>query len=643
MKKNIIIWILLFAGNIAIGWGADSNGSKMKLPQEILSMKHDSLRLQKLDSLINQTVSDLEEHSFYINEFLQEAKLQNNKRDIAKAYLLHVFSSFNKQDVEKVIQWTNKLEPLARKEKFYDFLFSAQQCVIEMLILKQDFELAEELSEKMLAETKKLNHVEGIIAAYKCIAGVYRSTYRFKESAQTLETAYALSPKMDNPESKLEIITYLVAIYKQMKDQPNWLKYLHIKEKEIKNLIKKHPSTKDFYKGDLMLTYISYLGYCIESNQKERATHYKQLVEEYKCDQYTVYTYNYNRAMADYYQFTKQWDKALEYRTRHAEILKPMSYQDYPYVLSSIAEILLQMGQEKAALETAKEVLRIKDTVQVSIFNKQIKQIRSNYDSGQNALVQARIHRYFQYSVLGIVLILIIILSFFAYKYNDIKKNLTQSEKKIRQIAEEVQRATRTKERFLSNMSYAIRTPLNEVVNNSLLLASKQHIKKEERAKVAQTILDTSSDLMTLVEEILDLTRLESGKMKFTVSKIDVNTLIRDAIRNQDSANIKLVTSIPESQQLWVDVDGTRLLQVLNSLLSATENGKRINLKLEPANHHAVSIQIFHTVFASSNPTQDIIIRNEINRMIIEHFEGIYEIIPEAVCFTLKMPQTTLL
>lgn len=641
MKKNIIIWILLFTGNIAIGWGADSNDSKMQLPQEIVSMKHDSLRLQKLDSLINQTVTNLEKRSFYINEFLKEAEQQNNKRNIAKAYLLHIYLSFNKQDAEMVNQWEKKLEPLARKEKFYDFLFSAQQCVIEMLILRQNFELAEKQSENMLAETKKLDHVEGIIAAYKCLAGVYRSTYRFEESAQTLETAYALSPKMNNPKSKLEIITYLVAIYKQMKDQSNWLKYLNIKEKEIKSLIKKYPSTKDFYKGDLMLTYISYLGYCIESNQKERAAHYKQLVEKYKCEQYTVYRYNYYRVMADYYQFTKQWDQALEYRTKHAEILKPISYRDYPYALSSIAEIQFQMGQEKAALETAKEVLRIKDTVQVSIFSKQIEQIRSNYDSGQNALEQARIHRYFQYSVLGIVFILIIILSFFAYKYNDIKRRLTKSEKKIRQIAEEVQRATCTKERFLSNMSYAIRTPLNEVVNNSLLLASKQHIEEKERAKVAQTILDTSADLMNLVEEILDLTRLESGKMKFTVSKIDVNTLVRDAIGNHSSANIKLVTSIPEYQKLWIDIDGTRLMQVLNSLLSGTVDGKRINLKLELTDNHAVSIQIFHTVFAYSNPTQDIIIRNEINRMIIEHFKGIYEIVPEAICFTLKMPQTT--
>lgn len=641
MKKNIIIWILLFTGSIAMGWGADNNDGKIKLPQEIQSMKHDSLRLQKLDNLINQTVTNLDERLFYINEFLQEAELQNNKRSIAKAYLLHIYFSFNKQDGEMVNQWADKLEPLARKEKYYDLLFSARQCVIETLILRQDLELAEQKSEEMLAETQTLNHVEGMIAAYKCLAGAYRATYRFEQSAKILETAYALSPKMNNSKSKLEIITYLIAIYKYMKDQPNWLKYLHIKEKTIKDLIRKDPHTKEFYKGDLMQTYISYLGYCIESNQKEQAAHYKQLVEEYKSDQYPVYRYHYNRVMADYYQFTEQWDKALEYRILHAEILKSMSYREYAYVLSNISDLLFLMGREKEALEKAKEVLKIKDSVQVSIFSKQIEQIRSNYDFSQNALEQARVLRYFQYSVLGIVLILIIILSFFAYTYNDIKRNLTKSEKKIRQIADDVHKATRTKERFLSNMSYAIRTPLNEVVSNSLLLASKKQIEGEERAKVAQTILSTSADLMKLVEEILDLSRLESGKMKFNVDKINVNTLVRNAIGTDISSNINLVTSIPEAQELWINIDGNRLMQILSSLLSGTEEGKIIDLELKLIDDNVLSIQVFHTVFASPDPTQDIIIRNEINRMIIEYFGGHYKIVPEAICFTLKMEHPT--
>lgn len=635
MKKYIIIWCLLLVSAV-ISCAAIEKDSIRKLPQEILSMKHDSLRLNKIIELTTQTVNEPEEYSFYLGELLREAEVQKNQREIAKTYLLHLYLSYNQRDEDKVNQWMSKLEPLARKEGYYDLLFDAQQCIIDILIIKQEYELVEQMSEKMLAEAQKINQIDAIVAAYKCLASVYRSTYRYEKSAEMLEKAFKLSPKMTNQQSKLEVMTYLIAIYRHTKDYPKWLKYLKIKENEIKDQIKKDPSLEDYYKGNLMLTYLSYLSYYIEVNQKEKAEYYKSMVEKYRCDEFPVYQYNYAKGLVTYYQFTKEWDKALGSMNELCEIIKPLSFRDYPYILSSKADMLYQMGLEKEASDTIKKVLQTKDALRVSIFNKQIEQIKANYNTNQELLEQARIQRYFRYSVLGIVIILIVILSYSAYKYNQIKKNLTQSDKKIRQVAEEVQKATRAKERFLSNMSYAIRTPLNEVVNRSLLLTSKQQISEEERAEVAQTILGTSADLMKLVEEILDLSRLESGRMKFNVSEVDVNALLRDAIGSFATSDAEFVSSFPESESLWTQIDGTRLMQVCSSLLSDTEKGKKIRVELKKEPGDLLSVRISHTTFASLQPTQDIIIRNEINRMIIEHFEGSYEIISGAVRFTLK-------
>lgn len=635
MKKSIIIWCLLLVSAV-ISCAAIEKDSIRKLPQEILSMKHDSLRLNKMIELANQTVNNPKEYSFYLGELLREAEVQKNQREIAKTYLLHLYLSYNQRDEDKVNQWMSKLEPLARKEGFYDLLFDAQQCIVDILILKQEYELAEQMSQKMLAEAQKINQTDAIVAAYKCLASAYRSTYRYEKSAEMLEKAFKLSPQMTNQQSKLEMMTYLIAIYRHMKDYPKWLKYLKIKENEIKGLIKEDPSLEGFYKGNLMLTYLSYLAYYIEVNQKEKAEYYKLMVEKYRCDEYAIYQYNYAKGLVTYYQFTEEWDKALDSMNQLCEIIKPLSFRDYPYILSSKADMLYQMGREKEASDTIKKVLRTKDTLRVTIFSKQIEQIKANYNTNQELLEQARMQRYFQYFVLGIVFILIVTLSYSAYKYNQIKKNLIQSDKKIRQVAEEVQKATRAKERFLSNMSYAIRTPLNEVVNHSLLLASKQQISEDERTEVAQNILGTSADLMKLVEEILDLSRLESGRMKFNVCEVDVNAMVRDAIGTFAVSDAEIVTPLPESQSLWTYIDGTRLMQVFKSLLSDIEKGKKVRVELNEEPGDRLSVRIVHTIFASPQPMQDIIIRNEINRMIIEHFEGSYEITPGAVRFTLK-------
>ena len=636
MKRYIIILILLLAGNIA-GWATDVDEARKKQLLEVSVMKHDSLRLQKLNDLVSQSFHNPEDRLFYIGELLREAELQKNKRYMAKSYLLNIYVHYNEHDENKIDHWMRKLEPLARKEGYYDYLFEGKQCVVELLVMSQEFELAEQKSKQILVEAKKTNQIDGMVAAYKCMANVYRATYRFEKSAEMLEEAYKLSPKMNNSQSKIELITYLISIYKYTDDNSKWLKYLNIKEKEIKKLIASDPSQKDFYKGDLMMTYLSYLGYCIETGNKSKAAYYKQLVDEYKCSEYAVYQLNYFKGLADYYQFMEQWEKALEYRSKQCEVLKPLSYRDYPYHLLAKSEILFQMGREKEALETVKEVVRIKDTVRVSIFSKQIEQIKKSYDSSRELLEQARIQRYFQYSVLGVVIILIIIFSYFAYRYYHIKRSLTDSERKIRQVAEEVQKATKTKERFLSNMSYAIRTPLNEVVNRSLLLASKQQLSEKEREEVAQTILDTSSDLMKLVEEILDLSRLEAGRMKFSVSDVDVNALVRDAVGSFAASDVEIISSFPETGNVWIHIDGMRLMQVFSSLLSDIEKGKKVVIELKEESEDVLSVRITHTIFAAPEPTQEIIIRNEINRMIIEHFGGSYKIVPNAVLFTLKI------
>ena len=68
-----------------------------------------------------------------------------------------------------------------------------------------------------------------------------------------------------------------------------------------------------------------------------------------------------------------------------------------------------------------------------------------------------------------------------------------------------------------------------------------------------------------------------------------------------------------------------------------------MNVKLNEESDDILSVRITHTVLSSVNPTQDIIIRNEINRMIIEHFGGEYKIASEAVRFTLKIVYPKLL
>lgn len=114
-------------------------------------------------------------------------------------------------------------------------------------------------------------------------------------------------------------------------------------------------------------------------------------------------------------------------------------------------------------------------------------------------------------------------------------------------------------------MSYAIRMPLGEVVRHSLLLASDEPMDEARREKIVHIISDSSTQLIALVNNILDLSRLEAGKMKFSVSEIDVKYLIQDVIGRVAVKDIQFNSAIPEYGK--VNIDGMQLRQILDSLL----------------------------------------------------------------------------
>ncbi|MEK7990094.1 MAG: response regulator [Thiotrichaceae bacterium] len=139
--------------------------------------------------------------------------------------------------------------------------------------------------------------------------------------------------------------------------------------------------------------------------------------------------------------------------------------------------------------------------------------------------------------------------------------------------AQELELASRYKSEFLANMSHELRTPLNSLLILAQILAdNKAGNLDNKQIEYAQTIHSAGSDLLTLINEILDLSKVESGKMQANVEPLILNDLLEKlelkfrhvAQQRQVDFHIDVAEQVPATLQ----TDTQRLQQVINNLLS---------------------------------------------------------------------------
>lgn len=148
---------------------------------------------------------------------------------------------------------------------------------------------------------------------------------------------------------------------------------------------------------------------------------------------------------------------------------------------------------------------------------------------------------------------------------------LEQANKKLKEYEEKTQQAlkeSRMKSLFLANMSHEIRTPLNAIEGFSRIMAETDS--PEERMKFMEIIESNNSRLLSLVNEILDLSRVESGEIEIKKAPTDLGNLmtsIQQIFKFRCPETVKFTFSKPE-MTVVMNTDENRLTQVFSNLIS---------------------------------------------------------------------------
>jgi PAS domain S-box-containing protein len=174
-----------------------------------------------------------------------------------------------------------------------------------------------------------------------------------------------------------------------------------------------------------------------------------------------------------------------------------------------------------------------------------------------------------------------------------------QTEARMKEALEQAQRAkaeaeaaNRAKDEFLATLSHELRTPLNAILGWSKMMTDSR-LDETDQLRALQTIQRNARVQAQLIDDILDVSRIVSGKLKLKVRPLELSTIVESAVESVlPAAHAKEIRlqRVLDSGSSMISGDSNRLQQVIWNLLSNavkfTPKGGRVQIRLERINSH---------------------------------------------------------
>lgn len=578
---------------------------------------------------------------YYLGRLLKESTAQDNAAFRCLAMYGHVIYYFNHQDEDNTLKWMDKLSEVALKHKCYDSYFQGKRAEITMLLLMKKIEYSITEAEEMFKLAEELGNVQGMISAKLCLMNAYLATARFMEGEVAGFEAYRLLPPDASLSTRSGVLQEITLACSSTKNK-DFLKYLHEFQHVLDELCEQKSASK-MNRGDYLLLETLYADYYLNADSLEEARkHLVKAEKNFSPTSFVPYKGLYHAVHSRYYRMTQEYGKALWHSEKAVGFLSAVSSDGGLDTKIKHAGMLADAGQVDAAILSLQKLLAQKDSFYRELSISQMDEIYQMRNMDDLLLAKERRSRTVHYISLGMIAIALLIMIPSSIRIYFVRKRLRKEEKEIYRMNRIAEETNEEKGRFLADMSYNIRISLNNVLGFSQITTMEYESMGEGEWKDYSEIIQSNSvELIQMVNDVLDLSRLEAGRTKWQMQEYDIIQLCSDAVgmakmRRGECLKIDYHTEI-ESQALQVDI--SRFTQLLLSTLTYSEPSDRVRtVSLSLLRDAAAKLLVFRVENSPlADPeleSQTTEIRNSINRMTIEYFGGTYTISSDAAAET---------
>ena len=224
------------------------------------------------------------------------------------------------------------------------------------------------------------------------------------------------------------------------------------------------------------------------------------------------------------------------------------------------------------------------DTVLLSVLNKTLRAMPASVMSGNLSLYDKPVQEvtlkdFIKQNMLTLIAFLVLIIGLMltllykerkaAQETASLNARLQESQEQLKQALEQAESASEAKTNFLSNMSHDIRTPMNALLGYTKMLKPK--IKDEQLLGYVTKMEQSGSLLLSIINHVLDMARIESGKMEvnevYTRVGKDVEEIVTVFSVEAKKKNIRLLTSV-QVEHMHIMADITKIREIFSNLIS---------------------------------------------------------------------------